>query len=135
MSTARNATARDDTFPLADDELSTPTPNSAPKDMPFPFLKLPTELRLMVYERILIRISEHRRIHQVRDVIHPVTYIVTCLSVNILATSRDIRREATDTMNKKSRTMYNTPLRVLVSTSLLSHLHSSFLGLFRSISL
>jgi hypothetical protein len=105
--------------------LPTATPNTAPKDKPFPFLALPKELRLMVYERIPIHISGCQYNYQVDGPAESMELIRPCISVCILATCRQIHAEAADIMSKRFRTLLDTPLRVVVTTKRLFNLHAS----------
>jgi hypothetical protein len=124
------STARADASPPAKNGLPKSIPNSMREDESFRFLDLPKELRLMVYERIPVRISERHYNHKVLNEPHPVSFIVPCTSVGILATCRQIQAEASAIMSKKMTTILNTPLRVIVGTRLLPHLHDVRLGPF-----
>jgi hypothetical protein len=81
---------------------------------PFPFLALPKELRLMVYERIPMRKSVS--IIPDRDgdkKTGSVSIISPCTSVAILATCRQVQVEAAHILHKTLVTMLRTPLRIL----------------------
>jgi hypothetical protein len=99
---------------------------------PCPFLEIPTELRLMIYELIPVRISEHCYDHKVDDESYPVRFPVPCITVGILATSRQVQDEAADIMEKKIAKIRKIPLRIKVDTMLLYYLHTS-MGPFQAI--
>jgi hypothetical protein len=110
------------------------TPNSTPKDKPFPFLALPKDLRLMVYERLPFRISERPYDHVIARVPYEVIFVVSCTSVGILATCRQIHDEAAGIMGKKLAAILSRPLYITVDISLFTHLHganSPFMGVTR----
>jgi hypothetical protein len=119
-----------DTAPPAKAGLSDPTPITTSEDKPFPFLALPKELRLMVYERIPIRIS-----HDICDVRYPensmqrMIFVVACTTVGILATSRQIQNEAAEIMSKKLATMLGGPLRLMIDIADAEHVRCLLLDI------
>jgi hypothetical protein len=126
MSTVDNAVSHgsnDDPNPIA---------NIIRIQEPCPFLEIPKELRLMIYELIPVRISEHCYDHKVDGESYPVRFLVPCITVGILATCRQVQDEAADIMEKKIAKIRNIPLRVTVDTMLLYYLHTS-MGPFQAI--
>jgi hypothetical protein len=124
------STISDDTSHLAKGGPPSPTPNTTPKDKPFPFLALPKELRFMVYKRIPVRVYERTDNDNGSKFEHPTAFIATCTSVGILATSRQIHAEASAIMSDKLNTILRTPVRVIVGVSHLCHLYDESWSLF-----
>jgi hypothetical protein len=101
------------------------TANSARVQDPCPFLDIPIELRLMIYELVPIRIREFCQDHNVDDESYPIKFLVPCTTVALLVTCRQVQQEAADIMEKKLAKLRNTPLRVTVNIMLLYYLHTS----------
>ncbi|KAF2854101.1 hypothetical protein T440DRAFT_442533 [Plenodomus tracheiphilus IPT5] len=80
---------------------------------PFPFLKLPKEIRLMVYEQLPITTNKHRI--PMKDPAHHVTLVNPSISgIRILATCRQIKEEASYILMPHLIRMLRTPPEIRI---------------------
>ncbi|KAH7069807.1 hypothetical protein BKA63DRAFT_519603 [Paraphoma chrysanthemicola] len=92
----------------------------------FPFLSLPKEIRLMVYEKIAIITKLHRIQKQFKDNLldelrfHRFSLVEFTLSTSILATCKTVHSECFAIMERKKRVVAARPLRVIVSSDAFS---------------
>jgi hypothetical protein len=101
---------------------TTPPPN------PFPFAKLPTELRLMIYERLPIRTTRHNFSRPSSTRANPPTpYSFAIVSqstdLSILRTCSWIHTEASAIMHRKLECISHNPPRLIVDLLTAPKLH------------
>lgn len=86
---------------------------------PFPFMKLPMELRLMVYECIPVQIKSHDfdRTRNTSAASHSFAIVSKYIDLSIWATCRKIHSEATVIMQRKLKDVLETPPRLIIDLS------------------
>lgn len=97
---------------------------------PFPLMRLPIELRLMVYERIPTRITRYDfdRLNNPRNPSagsYSFSVIMKTIDLAILSTSQQIRAEATAIMHAKLIDIVETPPRLIVDLMSCSKIHKA----------
>jgi len=95
---------------------------------PFPFLSLPTELRLIVYEALPIR-TQHYHIREKYTRDRPkascsnlglILVLSDVAGISILATCKTIHAEASKTLGRKLDALRMEPLRIITNTEFLN---------------
>ncbi|KAF2825329.1 hypothetical protein CC86DRAFT_325365 [Ophiobolus disseminans] len=95
---------------------------------PFPFMNLPIELRLMVYERLSIHVNrdDFNRLNNPRNPSagsHSFAVMSETVELSILRTSRQVHAEATTVMQKKTEHILNSPPRLIVDLTSATKIH------------
>ncbi|KAH9873045.1 hypothetical protein J1614_005442 [Plenodomus biglobosus] len=83
-------------------------------EKPFPFLRLPKDVRLMVYEQLPMTTNEHIIPMEVRT--HHITIVNYSISgIHILATCRQINDEASYVLNPRLTRILKTPPEIAIA--------------------
>ena len=95
---------------------------------PFPFMKLPIELRLMVYERLPIQIKRHdfNRLNNPRNPSagsYSFAVVSNSIDLSILTTCRQVRTEASAIMHTKMDDILQTPPRLIIDLASTAKIH------------
>jgi hypothetical protein len=98
---------------------------------PFPFLRLPTKLRLIVYEALPIR-TQHYHVKEKFTRDHPeascsnlglILVLSDVASISILATCKTIHAEASKTLGRKLDALRMEPLRIITDTEFVKKIY------------
>lgn len=88
---------------------------------PFPFMRLPSEIRLMIYERIPIELKVREFTHHAPDTPNSKPFrfslIDRTICAAILRTCRQVYKEANPILHKKCQLILCYPLRMLFDTA------------------
>jgi hypothetical protein len=98
---------------------------------PFPLFSLPKELRLMIYERIPIKVRAHHFKGQCKDEAgetqtHTCTIIDKRIDMQILASCRQVHEEAFAIVQKKIWDILDTPPRMIMDIKSAGFIHKAY---------
>jgi hypothetical protein len=89
---------------------------------PFPLFSLPKELRLMIYERIPIKVRAHHGETQT----HTCTIIDKRIDMQILASCRQVHEEAFAIVQKQIWDILDTPPRMIMDIKSAGFIHKAY---------